>query len=152
MGPLSVAALTDITGTRLYLDTNVIIYAAEGTAALPASLKGALLRVDAGQLSAVTSELTLAEVLVKPLRDQDAAMIQRYESRLTSGPSLTVAPVSRGILARAAELRAGQTSLKLPDAIHAATALLHGCTTFLTNDARFETVGPLPVLLLSRMP
>lgn len=144
-------ALTDITGSRLYLDANIIIYAAEGPAALPPALRATLLRVDSGELSAATSELTLAEVLVKPLRDRDAALADSYHRRLTSGPALSVVPVSRAVLSAAARIRADHISLKLPDAIHAATALLHGCTTYLTNDAGFTTVPGLPVLLLSDM-
>lgn len=38
------------------------------------------------------------------------------------------------------------------DAIHAATAMAHGCTTFLTNDARFAAIADLPVLLMSDLP
>ena len=56
------------------------------------------------------------------------------------------------MLTLAAELRAALPALKLPDAIHAATSLLHSCTTLLTNDARFEAVPALPVLLLSNLP
>jgi hypothetical protein len=39
-------SLTAIAGARLYLDANTIIYAAEGSQLLPASLREALARVD----------------------------------------------------------------------------------------------------------
>ena len=146
------AAPPVITGTRLYLDAKVLIYAAEGGAALSPWLRDALLRVDTGELSASTSELTPAEVLVKPLRDGNVALVESYKRRLISGPTLSVLPVSRAVLTRAAELRATTASLKLPDAIHAATALLHGCTTFLINDTRFTAVPGLPLALLSPLP
>src|SRR4051794_3601411 len=117
-------SLNAVSGTRLYLDTNIIIYAAEGPAVSGAPLQRLLLRVDAGQLSALTSELTLAEVLVKPLKDGDATAADRYRRRLTAGLTLDVTPISRAVLEAAAELRAAHRSFKLPDAIHAATALL----------------------------
>jgi predicted nucleic acid-binding protein len=75
-----------------------------------------------------------------------------YRRSISNGAALRIARVSRVVLERAAALRAAQASLKLPDAIHAATALLAGCTTFLSNDARFESVAGLPVLLLSKLP
>jgi predicted nucleic acid-binding protein len=40
--------------------------------------------------------------------------------------------------------------LKLPDAIHAATALSSQCTTFLTNDQRFQSVPGFQTVLLSQ--
>jgi predicted nucleic acid-binding protein len=146
MGPL-----TAIVGTRLYLDANIVIYAAEGPHLLPNAVREALDRIDRAELSAVTSELTLAEVLVRPLRDRNAVLVDSYRRRLTAGPTLDVQPVSRAVLSQAAALRAAQNSIKLPDAIHAATAMLAGCSTFLTNDTRFVSIPDLPVLLLSAL-
>jgi predicted nucleic acid-binding protein len=102
-------------------------------------------------MQAVTSELTLAEVLVKPIRDGNSTARDTYDRMLRTKPFLSVLPINRDILVDAAGLRAA-TSLKLPDAIHAATALLRGCTTFLTNDAGFEPVPALPVFLVSKLP
>lgn len=59
-------------------------------------------------------------------------------------------PVSRQILIEAAKLRAS-INIKLPDAIHAATALLTQSSTFLTNDQRFRNVPDLLVILLSEI-
>ena len=63
--------------------------------------------------------------------------------------SLTVVPVVRDILILAAGIRA-TTKLKLPDAIHAASAIATQCTTFLTNDKQFQTLSDLHVVLLSQ--
>ena len=145
-------SLNAIVGSALYLDANALIYAVENVPGFGDKMRGVFQRIDAGELRGLTSELSLAETLVKPLRDGASATAAAYEQLLHPAGRLSVAAVSRPVLTRAAELRAAHASLKLPDAIHAATALLHGCTTFLTNDARFETVAALPVLLLSRMP
>lgn len=53
-------------GSRVYIDTNIWIYSLEGFAPLAPALTALFERIDAGDLAAVTSELTLAEVLVKP--------------------------------------------------------------------------------------
>ncbi len=66
-------------------------------------------------LVAVTSELTLAEALVKPLLDRHAERQAAYLQVLQPSTSLHMAPVSRDVLLAAARLRA-ETGLKLPDA------------------------------------
>jgi predicted nucleic acid-binding protein len=69
---------------------------------------------------------------------------------LRSSSTLQVVPITREVLVTAARLRAEQ-GLKLPDAIHAATAQLTNCQQFLTNDTRFKNLPGLPVLLLSQL-
>lgn len=132
---------------RLYLDTNIFIYALEGYPVFRAVLTRLFEALDRGELTAVTSELTLAEVLVKPLLDQHAERQAAYLQALQPSTSLQLIPVSREVLIAAARLRA-EGNLKLPDAIHAATAQLSGCSQFLTNDAR---VPALPGLVIRRL-
>ncbi len=47
----------------------------------------------------------------------------------------------------AARLRA-ESGLKLPDALHAATALRAGCALFITNDTDFRRIQDLPAIIL----
>lgn len=58
--------LNAIRGGRVYLDTNIFIYALEGYADFIDDLTELFASIDAGNIRAVTSELTLAEVLVRP--------------------------------------------------------------------------------------
>jgi len=141
-------ALSALAGTKIYLDANIFIYAVEGLAPFAARLAALFTRFNSGTLHAVTSDLTVAEVLVKPMRDGNTALRDTFAQMLRTSKSLTMAAVSRGILEQAAALRA-TSSLKLPDAIHAATAMDHRCTTFLANDRLFSAVPMLPVLHLS---
>jgi predicted nucleic acid-binding protein len=140
--------LTAISGSTLYLDANLLIYAMEDLGEYGKKMRGLFARIDSGELRGVTSELSLAEVLVKPIRDGAESIRKQYETMLAVSGPLTVAPVARAALVRAAELRAA-SSLRLPDALHAATSELLGCTTFVTNDLAFLTLPSLPVLLLN---
>ncbi len=63
---------------------------------------------------------------------------------------LEVVPINRTILIESARLRS-TTNLRLPDAIHVATAILSGCETFLTNDKRLEALSDLDVVVLSSL-
>lgn len=132
---------------RVYLDTNIFIYALEGYPVFRTVLTTLFEALDRGELTAVTSELTLAEVLVKPLLDRHSERQAAYLQALQPSTSLQVIPVSREVLIAAARLRV-DTHLKLPDAIHAATAQLTGCDQFLTNDAR---IPALPGLVIRRL-
>jgi len=63
-----------IRGERVYLDTNVFIYALEEYPRYVQALTELFDSIDAGRLKAITSELTLAEALVKPMMDGNAAL------------------------------------------------------------------------------
>lgn len=75
-------ALLSSVGQRVYLDTNVFVYAVEGYPHFAEELRALFHAIDHGQLAAVTSELTLAEVLVKPLADKNDDLWRLYESTL----------------------------------------------------------------------
>jgi predicted nucleic acid-binding protein len=59
-------------------------------------------------------------------------------------------PVSRDILVAAARLRA-ETNMKLPDAIHIATAQITGCSYLLTNDSHLRAIPGLTILSLAEL-
>ena len=137
-----------ITGPFVYLDANIFIYALEAHADFASELTELFKAIDQGQFLAVTSELTLAETLVKPMLDGDIGKQAVYEQAIQNSTNLHVVSVSRRVLIEAARLRSA-SNLLLPDAIHAATSLLGACETFLTNDPRFRRVAGLPVVILS---
>jgi predicted nucleic acid-binding protein len=142
--------LNAIRGERVYLDTNVFIYALEGYPDFVDELTELFESLDEGNLSAVTSELTLAEVLVRPFIDGNIERQTAYQQALQNSDVLEVALVSRDVLIEAARLRS-VTNLRLPDAIHGATARLNGCETFLTNDRQLLAIPDIEVVLLSEV-
>lgn len=123
-----------MTPVLAYLDANAIIQSVEVDGRPLASLTR---HVEQGALRLHTSELTLAEVLVKPLREGAANLIRLYEGLLTPSEALSVLPITREILRASAELRAGVGN-KGPDAIHVATALSASCSVFISSDARLR--------------
>lgn len=105
---------------------------------------------EAGSHQGVTSILTLAEVLVRPLRDGNEEAVEDYRRLLTTFPNLRLIEVGRGIVELAARLRATH-GLPMPDMIQAATALTAGATGFISNDAGFKRVKDLDILLLDEV-
>lgn len=133
-------SITERLGPKVYLDANFFIYALEATEPWVKQAREILTALDHGELTAVTSELSLAECLVKPLELKQTDIAEAYLTLLKDRRSLAVPPVTREILVEAARLRA-RSRIKLPDAIHAATALQKGCSSFLTNDDRLRVEG-----------
>lgn len=130
----------------IYIDTAVVIYSLEKFPGYFQLLEPLWRRLQAGTIQIITSELTLLEALVMPIRQANTDLIQRYEALLFS-PEISLVPVSQDILRTAANLRA-TTNLKTPDAIHATTALSVSCNLFLTNDCGLRTVLGLSVVVL----
>lgn len=81
--------LERLLGRRVYLDANVFIYALEGEPRIKETVIPLFAAIDAGTITAVTTELTLGEVLVHPYRIEDAELADRYERLLSPRPNLT---------------------------------------------------------------
>lgn len=144
MGALS----QTIKGQKVYLDTNIFIYALEGVEPSAAILREVFTSLEAGEWQAATSSLSIAECLVKPFGLGREDLVGLYRAALSQSDHLTLVPLNEEILIFAARLRA-QHKFKLPDALHIATALNQGCTAMLTNDTGFRKVPELNCLLLS---
>lgn len=131
----------------VYLDADAIIYAIEKIDPYAALLLPLFEAINRRALSLVGSELLLVETLVKPISEGDVDLEAAFRQFLTASREMALIPVSRAILERALELRVIHR-IRTPDAIHAATALLAGCTLFVTNDPAFRRIDGLPVLVL----
>ena len=138
-----------IKGERIYLDTNIFIYALEAYPEFVSALTSLFVAIDEGKLRAVTSELTLAEVLIKPMMDNNEDLKNIYLETIRSSEALSVIHVNRQILIEAARLRAKSETLHLPDAIHLATASVHHCNSFFTNDKHLRALPDFHVVILS---
>ena len=120
---------------QLYLDTNAAILLVEGEGRLRDLMRNLISKASSRPGAILsTSALTISELLVKPLRHNDTRLIEVYRAWGSGLTWLEIVPVSNGILDIAAQWRARRTGLKLPDAIHVASALSIGTTHFLTDD------------------
>jgi predicted nucleic acid-binding protein len=145
------ASLNDLLGHRVYLDTNVFIYTLNGFPNYAEFLRGFLDAMDGRGLQAVTSEFTLAELLVIPFRHGDAGEEARCRQILQPRPGLELVPVTREVLEGMARLRASHQFLRAPDALHLATAQLAGCEFYLTNDDHLQSAASIRVVILSQI-
>jgi predicted nucleic acid-binding protein len=130
----------------VYVDTMTVIYTVERLPPYSLLLQPLWIAAQTGRIEVVTSELTLMESLVGPLKNGNAVLEAAFRSMLL-GADTRLLPISQPILNQAARLRA-TTKLRTPDAIHAATAFNMACSLFVTNDMGFRSVAGLPVVIL----
>jgi predicted nucleic acid-binding protein len=121
-----------MTPVPIYLDTNALIAIIERRVLI--ELAEAV--VDR-TVKLVTSELTLAETLVRPIQTGDAELVRAYEEALSDPDFIETVPVGRELLVEVAENRAA-TGNKLPDAVHVVTALRTGCPFLVSSDRRLR--------------
>jgi predicted nucleic acid-binding protein len=132
------------------LDTAVFIYYIEEHPDYLPLIAPLFAEIDGGGREAVTSALTLLEVLVVPYRAADLALANRYEAVLTRSRGLRVVDVDRAQLRTAAQLRA-LYRLRTPDALQLAAALSSRCQTFVTNDRELPPIPGLKVVQLKEL-
>lgn len=130
----------------IFWDACAAIYFVDNNEPWVEKLIALVKRLETGSGHAV-SQLSLLECRVKPLREQDTAVLAAYERFFTRQDLLQV-PISKEIVLEAARIRA-RHNLPTPDALQAASALsLPGDVRFLTNDRHFERVPGLHVALI----
>lgn len=127
------------------VDTVAFIYFIEEHPQFLPALQPVFAAADQGQLTIVTSAVTLLEVLVVPYRAGDLLLAQRYEDILTRSRNVRLREIDRTLLRAAAQLRA-VSSIRTPDALQIAAALAERCTAFITNDRKLPSLPGLPVI------
>ena len=93
-----------------------------------------------GQIEAVTSTVTLAEITVVPYRLGMTELAYQYGYVLRTMPHLRLVDIDYRIADRAAFLRA-KYGLKTPDALQIGAAIASGATAFLTADRELARAG-----------
>ena len=118
----------------IYLDTNVLIALFEGKGSSHDGL-WKLVSLAVGDTPAVfhTSALSFTELLTKPYRDRNHVLARQYLLLARSEDWLSVWPVTPGVIELTAVIRA-RFRLKLPDAVHVATAATSRCQYLVTSD------------------
>ena len=137
-------------GKVIGLDSTPLIYFIEESPAYLETVRPFFEALDRAECSAVTSVVTLLEVLVHPLRHNDQKLAEHYRDILLNSEGLTTVLLSQEIAEKAAQLRAA-SNLRTPDAIQIATALHEGASFFLTNDTRLPSIPGLTILVLDAL-
>jgi len=105
------------------------------------------LSLEKGEIQAVSSILSLVEVLSSPRLEEDIAKRSDLKRFFVEEKNLELHKLDFDIGDKTAELRR-QYHLVVPDAAQLATAILAGTDLFITNDESFRKIKDFPVLFL----
>ena len=142
-------ALSQLTGAaKVYLDTNCFIYFLEKHPIFFPVILPVFEAAMNGDYQIVTSELTLAELLIRPYQLGRSDVAITYREFLADAEIVTLTPISLNVLDKAAAIRAAHKTA-LPDAIHIATAIEAHCDVFMTNDRKMKGFNGLRPVYLS---
>jgi len=115
----------------IYVDANPFIYFIDGKEELAAPLRPFFALLAERRGIAMTSELTLAEVLANARPHARRG----YLNLIVWSDIFQLYPVTRDILIDTSDYRrVGRKKVKLPDAIHVVTAIRSRCRAFLSAD------------------
>lgn len=132
---------------KYYFDTNIFIYALEDSKEFRNQILSLFSHIKKTKSKIFTSELTLAECLVKPYANNDVFSIRNYENNIKDSQDLKLSTITKEILKKASENKAIFHN-KLPDAIHIATAVFYECDYFITNDLGINEPNNLKKIIL----
>lgn len=137
----------ELQGVRVCMDTAPIIYFIEKNPKYLGVLKPVFLEIDTGRIEAITSTITLLEVLVHPFRTKNDILAEKYRDILLYSAGLTTFEIFHEVSEMSSKLRA-KYSIRTPDAIQIAVGLLYRASKFLTNDSALKKVSEIDVLVL----
>jgi predicted nucleic acid-binding protein len=135
---------------RIALDTSIFIYQLEANDRYLALTDCIFAWLERHDSKAVTSTITMTELLVQPYRESDEQRVDEFYGLLSTYPNLDWVAPNLEIADLAARLRA-LYRLRTPDALQAATAIHAGASAFITNDLVFERAEGFEALILDRL-
>lgn len=131
-------------------DTMFFIYHFEGNGLYKDRVGKVLQELEHGTIKGVTSVISLSEILVGPLADNNIQLADEYKNLLNSFPHLIIIEINQHIAVLAASLKA-KYGIKLPDALQIASGLMGGADIFITNDKKLKKIKEIKVITFDKL-
>jgi predicted nucleic acid-binding protein len=135
---------------RIALDTGIFIYHLEEYPVYAAMAGEIFTWLEGTPHTAVTSTLTMTELLVQPYRAGNDLLVNKYYGLLSTFPNRDWVAPDLAIADAAAQIR-GHLHLRTLDAMQAATGICRGATAILTNDSDLTRLHQIEVGVLERL-
>jgi predicted nucleic acid-binding protein len=135
---------------RIALDTSVFIYQLEANPRYVDFTDHVFAWLERPDNAAVTSTITMTELLVQPYVQSNDSQVDEFYSLLSSYPNLDWIAPDLSIADTAARIRASYR-LRTPDALQAATAVHSQATGLVTNDFVFERIEDFETIVLEHL-
>ena len=124
--------VADIKHSTICLDTAPVIYYIEKNVKYLPSLNPLFQLIDSGELVAITTNITLLEVMVHPIRKGNRSLAESYRNILLHSDGFTTYEITHELAEYASGLRA-EYNIRTPDAIQISAAILYGDGVLITR-------------------
>jgi predicted nucleic acid-binding protein len=141
--------VAELRGKRICIDTAPFIYFIEKDTKYLNIVRPIFAEIDARNIEALTSTITLLELLVLPFKTKNESLAEEYRKILLHAEGLTTYEIVHEVSELSAKLRAKYT-IRTPDAIQLAVGILYGADTFLTNDMMKYELTPERVMEIGK--
>ena len=108
-------------------------------------------KLEENPLKIITSIITLIEVLIKPLVENQEKLANKYRDILLNSDSVYILELNNDIAEKSATLKSKYKFLKTPDAIQLATAIYSNSDLFLSNDKKLQSINEINVVILDQL-
>lgn len=136
--------------SSVFLDSMAFIYFIEEDERYLPTVQPLFEMVERGKLAALSSYVSLLEVLIQPLKQQRLDIVRQYKEILCDPRIITLLPIDAEVAEKAARIRA-QYAFRVPDAIQLACAVCHGAGAFVTNDLELTSFTEIDIVFLDEL-
>jgi len=132
----------------VFIDTAPIIYYIEAHPQFGPLAKEIVDSFRSGKLIALSSVITLVEVLPKPIERGNDELARKFSKFLKTGKNIKLLDISADIAELAGRLRGQYKSLRALDAIQIAASISAGAGAFITNDVKLRQIKEVKSIIL----
>ena len=122
---------------KIFLDTTPIIYLLDNDKNFGEKTSKIFSALSEQNVKFVSSFITVAEYLVYPYRLKNDSLVKTFWD-LVNENKMILYSIGHWEAIKAAKIRAEYKHFKPMDSLQLATAILHGCDLFLTNDKQLK--------------
>jgi len=126
-----------ISNKSVSIDSSFFIYHLENIKPYNELTSIAIKRISSGELFCNISTLVISELFVRPFKEKNFKNVGLFEEFIRTFPNSRICDFDFDIAKLSAKIRA-QSSLRTPDAILLATAIISGSDVFITNDLNLK--------------
>ncbi len=138
--------MVTISNKLVSIDTNIFVYFFQQHKQFGVAAKSLFELMAQKQTRAVTSIITLTELLSIPTSEE---VTEELTARFLETPNLIISEINQTIALDAARIRR-LYGIRTPDALQLATALFHKSDFFITSDQRLKSFKDLSIIILNQ--
>lgn len=151
MGTKILNRLKDLKGKQgVVIDTMIFIYLFEDHPDYADICEQIIRWTCEGFFTGIITPITIAEILVKPLKQKRFLVADHYRSAFRSFPNISLSEINADIAFMAGSMKAKYAML-LPDMFQAAMALYFPAHALITNSRAMEKVKEIDIFLLDEI-